>query len=113
MNQPSFEHAVLEQALKKLFGDSHFSICTLDKIGELIGVNPKAHGNYRFLHALHCVDYSSMSDAIKNQLQHKVMECLRPQFEFSAGVLARALVIEGNSYTPIEDEFQFKTKRLS
>lgn len=102
----TFEHAVLEAALSKLFSCKHFSICTLDQIGELLGVNPSAHPNYKFLHVLHCVNYSNMSATIMSQLQEKVVQCLRPQFAFTGAVLAKALLIEGQNHTPIEDSHQ-------
>ena len=97
----SFETAVLEQALDKLFTKKHFDVCMLDKIGKLVGVTPGQHPNYKLLHALHCVDYADMSPAIIQELQQRVAECLRPQFQ--PGALAKALLMEGNDHTNTED----------
>lgn len=97
----SFETAVLEQALNKLFTEKHFSICTLDDIGKLIGVNPSQHPHYKLLRALHCVAYANMSPEILQELQQRVAECLRPQFQ--SGALAKALLMEGNDHVNTED----------
>jgi len=97
----SFETAVLEQALNNLFTESSFSICTLRDIGKLVGVNPTQHPNYKLLQALHCVDYADMSPEILQELQQRVAECLRPQFQ--PGALAKALLMEGNDHANTED----------
>jgi len=99
----SFETAVLEQALNKLFTAKHFNICTLDQIGTMLGINPEQHLNYRLLRPLHCVDYSEMSPAILQELQQRVGECLRPQFQ--SGALAKALLMEGNDHRNTEDRY--------
>ena len=97
----SFETAVLEQALNNLFTESSFSICTLRDIGKLVGVNPEQHPNYQLLRALHCVNYADMSPEILQELQQRVAECLRPQFQ--PGALAKALLMEGNDHINTED----------
>jgi len=99
----SFETAVLEQALNNLFTDKHFSICALDNIGKLLNVSPSQHPNYKLLQALHCVDYADMSPAILQELQQRVAECLRPQFQ--PGALAKALLMEGNDHRNTEDRY--------
>ena len=99
----SFETAVLEQALNKLFTKKHFDICTLDDIGKLVGVNPAQHPNYKLLRTLHCVDYDSMSPEILQELQERVAQCLRPQFQ--PGALAKALLMEGNDHRSTEDRY--------
>lgn len=113
MSKQQFEHAVLETALQKLFSKRYFDICTLDQIGELLGVNPKQHPDYKLLHALHCVDYTDMKSVIRDQLQERVIQCLRPQFSFTGAVLAQALLIEGQNHTPIEDNYISTAKRLN
>jgi hypothetical protein len=108
----SFDKGVVEVALTKLFTESHFSICTLDTIGELIGVNPRVHPNYRSLHALHCVKYRDMPTTVKAGLQTKVMECLRPEFAYTGAILAKALLLEGRDHLHIEDETFSSLPRL-
>ena len=98
-----FEQAVLEQAIKGLFNDKHFSICALDDIGKIIGVNPALSPNYKYLRTLHCVNYSEMSPVILNELQVKVAECLKPLFNPSA--LTKALLMEGADHVNTEDKY--------
>lgn len=99
----SFEAAVLEQAIKKIFTGRHFSICDVDDAAELLGVNPKQHPNYKLLNALHCVHFSDMSKEILNGLQEKVAECLRPTFH--PAMLTKAILSEGNDHMPTEDKY--------
>ena len=102
----AFDQAVLETALTKLFSDSHFSICQVDKIGALVGVNPQQHPNYKRLQALHCVDYRDMPQAVLEQLQQKVVECLQPRPHMHSGaMLAKALMLEGNDHVNTEDTY--------
>ena len=99
----NFEESVLKTALNKMFSGKHFSICDLDRIGEILNVHPSQHPNYRFLSALHCVGFADMDKVILDQLQHKVAECLKPTF--SPGAMAKALMMEGNDHIPTEDKF--------
>lgn len=98
----NFENDVVQIALKKLFGEKHFSICGLDQIGKMIGSNPERHPNYKFLNALHCVHYADMTPQVRDELPRRVMECLRPDsLNFEA--MALALTREGRDFPPIED----------
>lgn len=100
----TFEFEVVQSALKKLFDESHFSICTVDKIGALIGTNPQKHPGYKWLNALHCVHYSEMSQSVRDELPRRVMEVLRPDsVNFEA--MAMALTTEGRGHPPIEDTY--------
>lgn len=101
-----FDQAVLETALTKLFSGRYFDICQVDKIGELLGVNPGQHPNYTRLRALHCVDYRDMPNAVLEQLQQKVVECLQPRPHMHSGaMLAKALLLEGNDHVNTEDTY--------
>jgi len=99
----TFEESVLKTALENMFSGRSFSICDLDRIGEIIGVNPSQHPNYKLLHALHCVNFRDMDKVVLDQLQQKVAECLKPTF--SPGAMAKALLMEGNDHSPTEDRF--------
>jgi hypothetical protein len=99
----NFEESVLKIAINKMFSESHFSICDLEDVGNIMGVNPKQHPNYRLLRALHCVKFRDMDKVVLDNLQEKVAECLRPSF--SPGAMAKALMMEGNDHTPTEDTF--------
>jgi|TARA_R110000851_G_scaffold236513_1_gene389195 hypothetical protein len=99
----TFEESVLKTAIEKMFSGNSFSICDLDKIGKLMKVNPSHHPNYTFLSALHCVDFKDMDKIVIDQLQQKVVECLRPKF--NSGAMAKALLMEGNDHFNTEDNF--------
>lgn len=98
----TFEAEVTQIKIKEMLGGSFFSICDVDEIGDMIGVNPRQHPNYIFLKALHCVHFNKMSAAVRQELPHKIIECLRP--EMSAELVARALLIEGSQFVNIEDD---------
>lgn len=94
--QPSFERLAVEQAIKQLFRNRHFSICLVDQIGEMLGTNPSQSPLYPFLRSLHCVNFSDMDPALRDQLQMKVVECLRPTFNTNA--MIHALTAEGHDF---------------
>lgn len=98
----SFEKAVVETALKELFNGRHFSICDLEKIGRIVGSNPSRHPDYKYLHALHCVNYSDMPEEVRSEIPMRVIRCLRPDALDIPG-MAAALMAEGRNFTPIED----------
>ena len=101
----SFEHDVLAKALDKLLNGRHFCITDMRNIGDLINVNVYQHPNYKWLHALHCVDYSEMTQEVRDAIPHKVMECLDPKRRINPDVMARALLIEGDQLAGIEDDY--------
>lgn len=103
--QQPFESAVIKQALDKLFNKSrYFDICSLDDIGRMLGVNPNKHPNYKYLRALHCINYGDLDPVIKQELPQRVFECLRPDINVNVDVFAHALTSEGNNFAPTEDE---------
>lgn len=72
-----------EAALKKMVDSSHFSICTLDKIIEMMGVKPDREA-YRILSTLHCVDYNQMRPELLQALPDLIATVLRsPSLEAS------------------------------
>jgi len=100
----SFERDVVTIALKELFHSRSFSICDVDKIGKILGTNPSRHPGYKYLRALHCVDYADMTNTVRDELPQRVMECLKPDsLNFEA--MAFALTAEGKGTTPIEDNY--------
>lgn len=100
-----FTKGVILTLLDKMFNKSrYFDICDLDELGKLLRVNPQAHPNYRELHALHCVHYADMPRVVRQSLQQKVMECLRPDLGIDINTMAFLLTAEGSNFTPIEDE---------
>lgn len=108
----TFEQATITVALRELFEGCHFSICSVDRLGELIGTNPKKHPGYRWLQALHCVDYAKMPREVRDELPQRVMEVLRPgslNFEGMAAALTR----EGRDHPPIEDNYLEASPKVS
>ena len=62
---PSLE--ALKVALKKLFTDSHFSICTIDKLVEMRRIVPD-RSVYQIMASVHCADYKQMSPEFRQWL---------------------------------------------
>lgn len=73
---PEVKQLVVKTALDRLFTDKHFSVCTIDRVLEVLGRNRNTEA-YKQLHALHCVDYSAMPEELKMVLPHLVNEALR------------------------------------
>ena len=102
----SFEQAVVQQAIDKLFNQStYFDICSIDQIAKLVGANPGSHPQYKFLRALHCVHYADMLPEIRAELPMRVLDVLRPGAGVNAALFAHALCAEGNDFTCIEDRY--------
>lgn len=67
---------IAEVALNDLFKKKHFSVCTLDKVMDLLGKGSRNSKAYKQLAALHCVDYSEMPLELKNQIPYMINELL-------------------------------------
>ena len=100
----NFQRACVEKAIDKLFNDNHFSICAIDQIGKMIGVNPQQFENYKFLRGLHCVNYSDMSKDILDNLPQVVMQCFTPKV-INPTQFLNAIMAEGNDFAGTEDRF--------
>jgi len=85
---------------KMLNGSGYFSICDLDRLGRMMGVNVQSHLSYKKLSTLHCINYSEMSPALKNEISSMVMECLTSRFE--TGLMAKAITAIRNG--EVKDE---------
>lgn len=104
MDTNNIKQQALEALLNKMFSGRSFSVCDLDKAGDLIGVNPGACQHYKTLNALHCVNFADMNEELRQSLPLLVMECLRPTFR--PNLMAKALLIEGNDHINTEDTFR-------
>lgn len=69
------EQKVMEAALRKMFAGGHFSICTIDKCLEILGI-PRGGKTYGLLSALHCVDFAQMDKALAAQVPSMIGEVL-------------------------------------
>lgn len=102
----TFETSVIQASIDKLFNRSRvFSICDLEQIGELIGVNVQQHPDYKFLRALHCVAWADMSPAVRAELPLRCMQVLRPIVGLDAARFAYALTAEGRDFESTEDRY--------
>lgn len=72
---PETQQLVLRAATRKLFDNSFFSICTVDKLMKLVGTNARTPA-YTQLSALHCVNYADMPKDLRERIPHLVRECL-------------------------------------
>lgn len=57
----------LKVALKKLFKESHFSICTIDNLLKMMGKTPDPE-LYKIMQSIHCADYKDMTPEFKRFL---------------------------------------------
>lgn len=62
--------------LEKILGGSWFSICDLESLGNILGVNVQQHHKYSELRAMHCLHYSKMSPELKAYLRDTILEVL-------------------------------------
>lgn len=92
-------------ALNNMLQDSSPSICTIDQVGKMLGVDPKRAGDsYEVLRTLHCVNYSKMPRELRDSIPRMVQECLgvEPTFQFASDALekARAVVAQIQAEPP-------------
>jgi len=91
-----YQKEIIATALDKMLNrQNHFSICTVDKISEAIGSNCSSHPDYKFLNALHCVNYSEMSEELKSKLPELIMSVLTARFDTGLMVKAMDAVLSG------------------
>lgn len=72
---PETKQLVAQQAISRLFTDSHFSVCRLDEVIKLTGAQRDSEA-YRLLRALHCVNWSDMEPALRERVPLLVREAL-------------------------------------
>lgn len=65
-----------QAALVKLFDQSYFSVCTIDRITEMMGIKPDREA-YQILRTLHCVDYNQMPPALLQALPDLIMRVMQ------------------------------------
>jgi hypothetical protein len=79
-------------ALNEMMSGNHFNICTIDRVGSMLGVNPKGDA-YSMLSPLHCIDWAKMPPEVREAVPSLIQECLgvSPVFKFKT---LEPLVIE-------------------
>ncbi len=62
-------------ALNEMFAGSHFSICTIDTVAKMLGVQPEqeAHDTLR---ALHCINWNKMPRQLRDQVPALIQQAL-------------------------------------
>ena len=75
MNVPDVKALAALTALNAMFAGSHFSICTLDKAAELLGVRPEPEAR-TILSALHCIDWVKMPRELRDQVPGLIQQAL-------------------------------------
>lgn len=70
-------------ALNEMMASNYFSICTIDKIAQMLGVNPKGEA-YNVLHTLHCIDWAKMPQPLREAVPGLIQQCLSiaPAYQF-------------------------------
>ncbi len=70
-------------ALNNMLAEGHFSICTLDKVGKLLGIKP-AGDAYNILSSVHCIDYAKMPAELRDAIPDLIQQCLgvAPVYQF-------------------------------
>ena len=73
----------LKIALKKMFEDNHFSICTIDKCLTLTGCVPNGEV-YRIMSTVHCCNFKDMEPPFRQWLfEHTILMFAKPEFDFN------------------------------
>lgn len=62
-------------ALNVMMQKNYFSICAIDSVAKMLGVNPKSEA-YDILLTLHCVDWDKMPKELKDAVPELIKECL-------------------------------------
>lgn len=62
--------------INKLLKKSYFSICDIDRVAQMLRINPRNSSAYDILSALHCVDYADMTPNVRNAIPTLITECL-------------------------------------
>lgn len=81
----------MQTAVSHLFKQTHFSICDLRNVMEIVGAR-KGSEAYKLLQNLHCVDYDKMPPELRERIPHLVNECLRQQDDV---IEATSVALEG------------------
>jgi len=86
--------AVIVAIEKMLYGNKHFSICDFDKIASLLDRDiGRGNKDYQALHALHCVDWSTMGHALAEQVRLKAIDLLSTEvFRFNRSYIETRVI---------------------
>jgi hypothetical protein len=70
-------------ALNDMMQKGYVSICTIDVVSAMLGINPKCE-DYEILHALHCVRFDKMPKKLLDRIPELIQRILgiEPTFQF-------------------------------
>ena len=69
----NFHQQAATTSLKKMFEGTHFSICDLDNIVNLIGCIPDKK-DYQALRCLHCMKWEDMDQGLRDEVLKRVIK---------------------------------------
>lgn len=80
----AFTQAAAVLALRKMFEENHFNICTIDTLIRTTGVVVPRE-TYNAWHLLHCVNYNTMTKAMRDELFEQVIDAFKagPAFDMN------------------------------
>lgn len=82
-------------ALNDMFQRGHLSICTIDSIGRMLGIDPKRGGDsYNILQSVHCVDFAKMPMELRDAIPGLIRDCLsvEPTYQFKQPITLQEFV---------------------
>lgn len=63
-------------SLNKMMRSSFFSICEIDRLGEMLGVPVRSTQAYKLLYPLHCMHWDQMPNEVREAVPGLIKECL-------------------------------------
>lgn len=76
MIDDELKRATVLTALNDMVRRGSFSICTLDRCAEILGIQLRGSEAYKLLGALHCVDFAAMPPNVRKAVPELVRQCL-------------------------------------
>lgn len=72
-------------AINTMMQGGHFSICTIDKVADLMGINCRGSDAYKTLSTLHCIDYAKMPRELRDAIPGMIEQILgiAPAYQFA------------------------------
>lgn len=62
-------------ALNKMLASHYFDITTIDRIGDMLSINPRGEA-YTVLRTIHCVHYDEMPKPLRDAIPDLIRQCL-------------------------------------
>lgn len=88
-----FTREAVATSIRTMFEGKHFSICTIDDALKALKISP-IQSQYDALRPLHCVDFSSMTPALREELLIRTMALFADGCTFDLGVIERGFMVQ-------------------